>query len=83
MRKKKSPEIDEKTITSIFRSVATEEIRGISSEDIQEIYFKKKDLYIKAIHPAVASEIWRKKENLIKKMNDITGNKTIKEIKIK
>lgn len=80
---KKNIEIDEKTIAAIFLDVAAKEIRHFSSEDIWEIYLKNKILYVKAVHPAVACEIWRKRENIKKKINDITGREFIEEIKIK
>jgi hypothetical protein len=76
-------EVDEKTIAGVFRSAALDEINNLLPEDIREIYFKKKVLYIKTIHPAVASEIWRKREGIRAKINEIIGSNQVKEIKIK
>jgi hypothetical protein len=83
LRQKGSIEIDEKTIAGVFRNVALDEIRSLSQEDIQEVQLKEKVLYIKTIHPAVASEIWRKKEEIRKKINEIIGSGKIGNIKIK
>jgi hypothetical protein len=76
-------EIDEKTIFGVFRDATLGEIKNLSPEDIQEIYLKKKTLYVKTIHPAVASEIWRKREGIKKKINEIIKNERISEIRLK
>jgi hypothetical protein len=76
-------EIDDKTISGVFRDAALGEIKCLSPGDIQEVHLNKKILYVKTIHPAVASEIWRRREKIRKKTNKIIKGDRIKEIKIK
>lgn len=83
LRKEESVEIDEKTIIGVFRSISADKIKNLSTEDILETYLKEKVLYVKTAHPAVASEIWRKREVIRRKINEIIRSEKIKEIKVK
>ncbi|MDP1845660.1 MAG: DciA family protein [Candidatus Moranbacteria bacterium] len=76
-------ELDEKTVIKVFEEAVLSEIKNLFAEDLREIYLKKKIIYVKTAHPAVASEIWRKREKIKNKSNHILGSKEIKEIKVK
>lgn len=75
--------IDEKTIEKVFFEAIFLEIKNISKEDIQNTYFKRKTLYVSSFHPAVASEVWKKKDKLIEKINNIAGKNVVADIKVK
>jgi hypothetical protein len=74
---------DEKTIIKVFKEVALAEIRNLSPEDLRESHLKKKILYIKTAHPAISSEVWRKREKIINKANQILESDEIEEVKVK
>lgn len=76
-------ELDEKTVIKVFEEAVLSEIKNLFAEDLREIYLKKKIIYVKTAHPAVASEIWRKREKIKNKSNHILGSREIKEIKVK
>jgi len=74
---------DEKTIFKVFQKIALAEIKNLSPEDLQDPYLKNKTLHIKTAHPAIASEIWKKREKIRKKTNDLLGSNEIEELKVK
>jgi ethanolamine ammonia-lyase large subunit len=74
---------DEKTIIKVFKEVALAEIRNLSPEDLRDAHLKNKILHIKTAHPAIASEVWRKREKIINKANQILGGNEIEEIRVK
>lgn len=82
-RVKNKTESDEKTIIKVFEEAALAEIKNLSPEDLRDIYLKNKILYVKTAHPAIASEVWRKREKIINKANQILGSDEIKEIRVK
>lgn len=85
-RKKTSPqkgirvENDDKTIVKISQNTILSEIKRLSSEDIRNIVYEKNILIVKTTHPAVASEIWKKREKIAKKVNEIAGRESIKKV---
>lgn len=89
VRKKNSPENrvkienDDKAIAKISQEITVAEVKNVTSEDIQEIYYKKNKLIIKTIHPVVASEIWKKREKIIRKINEFAGKEIVEKITIK
>lgn len=76
-----SPDIDDKTVESVFLSILRKEMKNISRADIQEAKLKNQKLFIRTIHPAVASEIWRRREKIVSEVNRELGREIIKEIK--
>jgi hypothetical protein len=76
-------ELDEKTIIKVFEEVVLSEINNLLAEDLRETYLNKKIIYVKTAHPAVASEIWRKREKIRNSSNHILGSNEIKEIRMK
>jgi len=76
-------ENDDKAIAKISQEITVAEVGGLAPGDIQEIYFGKKKLIIKTVHPAVASEIWRKREKITNKINEFVGKKIVEKIIIK
>jgi hypothetical protein len=76
-------ELDEKTVIKVFEEAVLGEIKNLFAEDLREIYLKKKIIYVKTAHPAVASEIWRKREKIRNKTNHILGSNEIKDIRAK
>ena len=75
--------IDEKLIEAVFWEVMSGIIRNLQKSDLKEMSFKKKVIYIFAVHPAISSEIWRNRERIIKNINAITGAVSVCEIKVK
>ena len=60
-------EIDEKSIESIFFKALEKELPKVGRADVPSFKFRDKKIYLKAAHPAIASEIWRKREKLKKR----------------
>lgn len=90
-RKKTSPkskarlEIDSMTVAKISQEAVVLEVKSLSSDDIQEVYYKKekKIIIIKTVHPAVASEIWRKRNAVVKMINKLVGKEIVEKITLK
>ncbi len=82
-RGKSKAEPDEKTIIKVFQEAALVEIRNLFPEDLKGVYLKNKTLHVKTAHPAIASEVWGKREKIINKSNQILGSDEIKEIRVK
>jgi ethanolamine ammonia-lyase large subunit len=80
---KNKVEPDEKTIIKVFEEAALAEIKNLSPEDLRDACLKNKILHIKTAHPAIASEVWRKREKIINKTNQILGSNKIEEIRVK
>ncbi len=76
-------ENDNKTIIKISQEVIMLEVKNLSIGDVKEIFFGRKKIIIKTAHPAVASEIWRKKEKILKKINELVGGEIIENIIVK
>jgi hypothetical protein len=72
--------LDEKTVEGILFSALQKEAKNIDRSDIKEVKFKDKMIIIKTIHPAVASEIWRKRESVIAWINEEAGNEIIEKL---
>jgi hypothetical protein len=79
----KNKGIDEKAVEGIFFKVLEKELPNISRADALSFKFKDKKIYCKAAHPAISSEIWRKKERLKKELNEFFESEIIEEIKVK
>lgn len=79
----KAAEADAKTIESVFFDVLGKELKNIDRPDVREVKLKDKKIFVRTIHPAVASEIWRKREKIKDKINEELGKKTIEAIKVK
>lgn len=75
--------IDEKTIESVFFDVLGKELKNVDRPDIREVKVKDKKILVRTIHPAIASEIWRKREKIKDKINEELGKETIEAIKAK
>lgn len=75
--------LDEKTVEGIFFDALQKEAKNIDHSDIKEVRFKNKMIIIKTIHPAVASEIWRKRENIIARINEEAGKEIIEKLSAK
>jgi hypothetical protein len=82
-QKEKKIAFDEKTIIKVFQETTFSEIKNLFPEDLRNIYRKNKTFHVKTAHPAIASEIWKKREQIINKTNHILGSSEIKEIKVK
>lgn len=80
---KNKAEADEKTIIKVFQETALAEIRNLSPEDLRDACLKNKTLHVKTIHPAIASEVWRKREKIRNKTNHILGSNKVEEIRVK
>ena len=75
--------IDSKLIEKIFEEIALREIKNICSVDLGEISFKDRVLYIRAAHPAIASEICKKREKIKVEINKELEQKVLDAIKAK
>jgi hypothetical protein len=73
-------ELDEKTIGRVFFEAAKEEIENLESEDIRELKIKEKTLYIKTAHPVISSELFLRKEKILKKTNEIAGSEAVDKV---
>jgi len=73
-------ELDEKTIGRVFLEAAKGEIKNIEDGDIREMKIKEKTLYIKTAHPVVSSELFLRRDKILKKTNEIAGGKVIEKV---
>ncbi|MFA5926108.1 MAG: hypothetical protein WC831_04190 [Parcubacteria group bacterium] len=73
----------DKAVIKISQIAILSEIKNLSPEDIRDIFYGKNKLVIKTIHPAVASEIWRKRERIINQVNREIGKDIIFQISVK
>lgn len=76
-------EIDGKIIEKVFLDTLKKELPNVARADILSFKFKDKKIYLRTAHPAIASEIWRKREKIISGINSLFGRESIKEIKVK
>ena len=74
--------LDEKTIAGVFLEAAKEEIENLETADIREMKMKDRVLYIKTAHPVISSELFLRRETILKKTNDIAGKKVVERILI-
>jgi len=79
----KAVEADAKTIESVFFDVLGKELKNVERSDVREVKVKDKKILVRTIHPAVASEIWRKREKIKNKINEELGKETVEVIKAK
>ncbi|HBB37332.1 MAG: hypothetical protein UX02_C0001G0229 [Candidatus Moranbacteria bacterium GW2011_GWC1_45_18] len=82
-RRNYAREIDEKSIESVFFGLLEKKIPSIARVDILDFRLEEKKIYIKTAHPAIASEIWRKREGLKKEINNFLESESVEEIKVK
>lgn len=75
--------IDEKAVESVFFDVLGKELKNVERSDIREVKVKDKKIFVRTIHPAVASEIWRKREKIKNQINQELGKEIIETIKAK
>jgi hypothetical protein len=75
--------LDEKTIEAVFFDILRQEVINIDHSDIKEFKIKDRKIRIKTIHPAVASEIWRRRENIIAQINKECGKEIIETVSVK
>lgn len=85
--KKKIPgqktEPDEKTIVNIFFSVLERRIRGMARADVNSVKLVNRKLSVKANHPAIAGEIWRRRERIRGDVNELIGEEYVEAISAK
>ena len=75
--------IDEKSVESVFFSTLEKKLPNIARVDILDFKLKDKKIYLRTAHPAIASEIWRKRERLKNEINDFLESENVEEIKVK
>ncbi len=75
-------ELDEKTIVKVFLEAVKGELKNFDETDIRDTKFKNKILYIKTIHPVVSSELFLRRENIIKRINKIAGKAVVERMVI-
>jgi len=75
--------IDEKTVESVFLGALQKELPNIARADILNFKLKDKKIYLKTAHPAIASEIWRRRERLKNEINNFLESENVEEIKVK
>lgn len=73
-------DLDEKTIGRVFLEAAKGEIKNLEDVDIREFKMKEHILYIKTAHPVVSSELFLRREKILKKTNEIAGGKEIERV---
>ena len=82
-KKKKSDNLDELTIRQVFFDVIKTELPQVNSLNAADVFVKNEKLFVRTSHPAEANEIWRKREKIVKKINDLLGIKCVDGIKVK
>lgn len=75
--------IDEKSVEVVFFGVLKKEFPNIGRADIQSFKMKDKKIFLRTAHPAIASEIWRRRERLKSAINDILESEAVEAIKVK
>lgn len=76
-------EVDAKIIEKAFFDVLKKEFSNIAQADIQSFKLNDKKIFIRTVHPAIASEIWRKREKLKSEINKLLEGKFIEDIRAK
>ena len=76
-------EIDEKSVENIFFRVLEKDLSNLSRADFQNFKFSSGNIFLRAVHPAIAAEIWRKKEKLKKRINEFLESDAVENIRIK
>lgn len=79
----RSSGIDEKSVEIVFFGVLKKALPDVGRADIQNFKMKDKKIFLRTVHPAIASEIWRRRENIVNKVNNILGSEVVEEMKIK
>ena len=74
---------DEKAVESVFFEALQKELPNIARADITNFRIKDKKIFLKAAHPAISSEIWRKRERLKNEINNFLESENVEEIKVK
>lgn len=77
-----SAEVDDKTLENIFFKVLENEFSNITRADVGYVKIKNKKIIVKAIHAAVASEIWRRREKIKKEINELLESESVEDIKV-
>ena len=76
-------EVDEKSVESVFFSALQERLPNIARADILSFGLKDKKIYLRTAHPAIAGEIWKKREGIKNEINNFLESENIEEIKVK
>jgi len=71
---------DNKLIENAFFRILKEVLPNIVPSDIGDFRLKNRIIYLQTVHPVIASEIWKKKENLKKKINSLLKNERVDKI---
>jgi hypothetical protein len=72
--------IDEKSIFYVFQSIIKEEYGRQGQENIKPSSFRERKIFIKAGGSNWASEIWLKRGEIVKKMNEQLGGEEIVDL---
>ncbi|MDI6778034.1 MAG: hypothetical protein QMD77_02480 [Patescibacteria group bacterium] len=75
--------VDEKSVESVFFGALQKELPNIGRADIQSFKFKDKKIFSRTAHPAIASDIWRRRERLKNEINHKLGDETVEDIRVK
>lgn len=74
--------LDEKTLFFIIKKVIRNEFGEIGCENVFPDKIIEKTLILKALSSLWSSEIWLRKDYLVKKINQEAGDELIEKIKI-
>jgi uncharacterized protein (UPF0303 family) len=72
--------IDQQSIFYIFGLVIKEEYGKQGTENIVPVFFKDKKIFVKTGGSTWASEIWLKRKNIVKKINEQLGGEEILDL---
>ncbi|MDD2766875.1 MAG: DciA family protein [Candidatus Moranbacteria bacterium] len=75
-------EIDEKTIFHIAKRILIEEYGVRGGENIIPSFYKEKKLFLSPRSSLWANEVYLMKEHITRRINEMSGNEVVKEIKI-
>ncbi len=78
--RKKEVEIDEKTVHHLFRQLVESEYGRVGVVGVVPISFRRGTLRVRVGNSVWAQEIWSRRENLRKVLNDKIGTEAIKKI---
>jgi len=81
--RKGAGETDGKIIEKVFLDTLRKELPNVARADIIDFKLKDKKIYLKTAHPAIASEIWRRREKLKSEIKRILEGEIIEDIKVK
>lgn len=80
--KKFDAKVDEKCVEKIFLEISSQIIGKIGQGDLGKFIIRDGALYIRTPSSSIASELWRNREKIKRKINEAIGDEVVVKIKI-